>query len=434
MKHTTTVDTRKPAKPYADFPLFPHATGRWAKKIRGKLVYFGPWSDPQAALDLYLKRKDDLHAGRTPRPDKDEQTIRHLCNAFLTAKQRMVQSGELTTRTFSDYFATCDVLLSAVGKNRLAADLTPDDFGRLRAKLAKSRGPVALGNTIHRMRSVFKFAFENGLIEKPVVFGSEFRKPSRKTIRKARHANGAKLYTPAEIRKLLDIASAPMKAAILLAVNAGFGNSDIAQLPKSALDLDAGFINFPRPKTGIPRRAPLWAETVKAIRAALAVRPKAADKANDELAFITRFGHPFVRAREQTRHKCVGCKAVFNCEPAKPGDAPARQRCPMCNTLQPAKRNTAVVTDALGHEFDKLLAAAQIDPAGRRFYTLRHCFRTVADEVADRDAIDRVMGHENANDMRVSYVERIDDARLRAVTNHVRNWMFGKVKSTKVGR
>jgi hypothetical protein len=47
----------------------------------------------------------------------------------------------------------------------------------------------------------------------------------------------------------------------------------VARLPLSAVDLDAGVIDFPRPKTGIPRRCPLWPETAAAIRELLAKRP-----------------------------------------------------------------------------------------------------------------------------------------------------------------
>src|SRR5688572_12774170 len=77
----------KPVKPYPEFPLFPHATNRWAKKIRGKLQYFGPWSDPDGALKKYLEQKDSLHAGRKPREVSEGVTVKVLCNAFLNANQ-----------------------------------------------------------------------------------------------------------------------------------------------------------------------------------------------------------------------------------------------------------------------------------------------------------------------------------------------------------
>jgi hypothetical protein len=78
----------KPRKPRPDWPLYPHRSGQWAKKIRGKTHYFGPWPAPEAALQKYLDERDDLHAGRTPHSKRGGLTMRELCNRFLSAKQQ----------------------------------------------------------------------------------------------------------------------------------------------------------------------------------------------------------------------------------------------------------------------------------------------------------------------------------------------------------
>ena len=68
----------KPAKPSDDFPLFPHDSGQWAKKVKGKLHYFGPWADPDAALKRWIAEKDDLLAGRV-RQNGDGLTHHGAC-------------------------------------------------------------------------------------------------------------------------------------------------------------------------------------------------------------------------------------------------------------------------------------------------------------------------------------------------------------------
>jgi integrase len=380
--NSTPAYTRsKPAKPYPDFPLFPHASGQWCKKIRGQFVYFGPWDNPDAALAKYLTSKDNLHAGRMPRPEPGTLNVKDLANLFLAEKLSRVEAGELSQRTWNEYKVATDMIVAAFGKRRQVADLGLDDFSALRRRMAAKFGPVRLGNQIQSIRSVFKFAYEADLIDRPMRFGPSFKKPSAKVLRLHRAAQGPKLFTAGEVRRMLDAAGAPLKAMLFLGINCGFGMADCGKLPLSALDLDAGWSNFARVKTGIARRCPLWPETVQAIREALAARPKPKDPAHADLVFLTTQGRAW--------HKE--------------------------NMSSPACFKVGSLLRRLGINGRKRIG----------FYTLRHSFRTVADETKDQPAVDHIMGHAR-DDMASVYRQTISDGRLKAVADCVHAWLFKK--------
>ncbi len=284
----------KPSKPRADFPLFPHATGRWAKKVRGQLKYFGKVSDDtrgEAALTKWLAEKD-YHLAGLPVPEATDGrlTMHGLCNHFMESKENLVKSGEITQRTYNDYLITCNRLLKQFGKGRPAESLTPQDFEKLRATLGKTWGPSTVGNEINRIRVVFRYAFEAGLLDKPVRYGPGFKRPSRRILRRARDEKGPRLFEAAELRKLISTADTQMKAMIMLGINCGLGNADCGQLRSRNLDLLRGWLNYPRPKTAVARRCPLWPETVAALQEAIESRPEPKEDAHRELVFLTRLG------------------------------------------------------------------------------------------------------------------------------------------------
>jgi integrase len=238
-----------------------------------------------------------------------------------------------------------------------------------------------LAKIIQYVRSVFKHGFDAGLNDRPVRFGPGFNRPTKKTIRLHRAEQGVKLFTVEEIRLTLDASGPALKAMILLGINCGFGNADCGNLPLAALDLERGWVQFPRPKTGINRRCPLWPETVQALREALAKRPQPKTEEDAGLVFITKYG------------------------------------------LSWAKDTS---TNPVSQEMAKSLKKLHINGRkGLGFYTLRHVFRTVADESKDQPAVDFIMGHESPH-MSAVYRERIADLRLMAVTDYVRTWLFGQ--------
>jgi integrase len=217
-------------------------------------------------------------------------TVYTLCARFLTTKKSMRTAGELSDRSFADYARVCQLLVKSFRKNRRVIDLRPEDFERLRSKLARKCGPVRLGNEINRIRVVFNYGVKNGFTERTPVYREGFHRPSKKTLCRYRSGQGPKIFEPDEIRRMVEAASQPLRSMILLGVNCGLGNYDVAMLPVAALDLAGGWIDYPRPKTGIDRQAPLWPETVQALREWLKRRPKPKDPAIDVRLFITKQG------------------------------------------------------------------------------------------------------------------------------------------------
>jgi integrase len=378
----------KPAKPRPDFPLFPHDNGRWAKKVRGKLHYFGKWvDDPKGkrAHQLWNEQKDDLLAGRTPRTKLDGLTVAELVNRFLSHKEQLVETGELKKRTWQDYYTVCDRVVHVFGRNRLVSDLAADDFAKLRSSFAKTRGPFALSGDITRTRVLFKWGFDEGLIATPIRYGQSFNKPSRKTLRLAKANNGPRMFERNEVWLMLYGATAkgasqPLRTMILLALNGGLGNNDLASLPLSAIDFRGGWLNFPRPKTGIDRRIPLWPETISGLQEWLVMRPHHKKDDAAGLVFVTSTG---------------------------------------------ASWGKTIADNPVSKETAKLLKRLGLHRKGLGFYSLRRTFRTIASEARDEAAADSIMGHSpRSDDMAAVYRQRVDDDRLQAVTNHVHAWLF----------
>lgn len=385
------------------FPLTPHvATRRWCKKLPTpdgpKVCYFGPLDDWQAALKRYEDEKADIVAGREPAAKARADGLRliDLCNAFLHFKRQRIDTGELSMRSWYDYHQTAERLMEVLGKDRIVEKLEPDDFARLRTDYAKTWKAVKIGNEINRVRIIFRWAFEATKITVPVSFGVGFRQPTRKTLRTARakdrQEHGARMFTADELRKIIATAPQPMKSMVLLGVNGGLHNMDVATLTMNAINLDLGILDFPRGKTGVPRIIPLWPETVASIREWLAKRPESKSPADADFVFLTkhrRRWQPISRFVDEEGTATV--KGIYN----------------------PVSKAFRIVLDNLG-----------ISGGKRNFLALRHTFRTVARGARDREAVDALMGHVDST-MAGHYLEDgLPLERLKQVTNFVHDWLF----------
>lgn len=294
------------------------------------------------------------------------------CDLFLGAKEQAVGRGELAPASFLEYKRTCTRVARHLGLETDVVSLSPADFQSYREEMAKRWNLVGVGNEVTRVRSLFRWCHEQRLIPERLHFGPEFKKASAKALRRHRRLQGKKLYSASEVLRLLDYAGTQMRAMILLGINAGFGPTDCATLPLEALEGE--WLNYPRPKTEVDRLVPLWPETLAALRESIRRRyvPQAG---NEGLLF-----------------------------------------------LQPDGQSWNTSTNPIAKHFRQVRQWTGLDRGG--IYWLRHTFQTIGGGAKDQVAVNALMGHVDSTQA-ATYREEIEPERLRAVTDHVRRWLFG---------
>lgn len=371
---------KKPAKPYPEYPLWWHSQGYWAKKIDGKVYYFGTrYCDWREALEDYTRTIDNLRLGKKPRTAG--LTIGQLCNLFLDTKRRAVDSGEFSPRSWRDYRAAAKRIVEHFGREEPVQSLTPAHFGGFRSALADGRSVTSLANLVRISRMIFRFAETEDLVEGRIRFGTQFSEPSRKNKKqhraRTRRDHGLRMFEAGEIRKLLYAADPIWRAMIYLGINCGLGNTDISEL---RLQQVRRVMRYPRPKTGEDRICVLWPETLRAVQYAVRLRPSPRSADVSDRVFLTRNGRAWVRADE--RH----------------------------------------TNDEISKQFAKLLVSCGLKRPGLNFYALRHTLVTIGEEVADKPALSLMLGHADSS-MAAEYRERINTDRLDEIGDHIMLWL-----------
>lgn len=353
----------KPQKPYREYPLFAHQSGVWARKIKGKLHYFGPWDKPDEAKARHDREIHYLQSGE--QPPEAETTIGSLCAAFLTEKEALKDTGDINEQSYYEYKTVVDAVKGHFGETRPVATLIPTAFAGLRTALAKKQdgtqySPVTLKRRLTIARMIFVYANEEMGIT--IRYKRGLQSPSSRIVRQAARERGKLMYQAADIRKLVDKAEPHLKAMVLLGINCAMGPDDCVRFPTSALQ--DGFHTFARNKTGVERRCPLWPETQVALKAL----PK-----TDDHVFNGRKWDKYV----------------------------------------------------VGRQFAALCKTAGVENIGH--YSLRRTFETIAKNAeVNQSVIDKIMGH-TRQDMSEVYNQHTYDQQLLKCVNYVRSWYLGEI-------
>lgn len=423
---------KKPDKPHARFPLYAHASGSWAKKIKGRVHYFGPWSDWKGAEAAYYASEAYLRAG--VEPPSAQTTVANLLDEFVGGKHAQLVTGDITETTYKEYVATCEVIDKHFGKHRPVSTLTVADFNALRGALAKGKCKCSSKLRLDNVRRHLALADYRGL-RAALAEG------------KTKYKSKVGMVTVADPAKLKAVIGKPWRELKSLRL----------VLSKAKCDCKAmlGPVSLKRRLT-VARM--IFADQPRACRKALKSPPQRLLRAESrkrgprfyeaaEIRKLVEAADSHLRAMILLGINCgFGPQDCFTL-PASAVDlergwhtfarpkTEVDRRCPLWPETVDALRQVWGSTFALnGRKWDRFVVSEVFGKLCREcgvtnhgFYSLRRTFETVATTADVSQAIiDAIMGHVR-NDMASVYRQKVFDEQLRKCTDHVRAWYLGEV-------
>jgi len=336
---------------------------KWTKQFyvtrSSRRIYLGP--DKEEALKRYHRLGLGVALIQQEATLPIEITTKELANRFIAAQQANWRNPEETLKCYKGWLGR---FIEDHSRLRVA-DFTVEQFASWKISL-KRRGYSAesINHYLSAVRAMFSFAEETELIQKAPKLTriKNEAKPKPGT-------NVKPLYTPDNIRLLLEQANIQMKAMIMLALNCGFGPKDIQDLTWDHIDGER--VTLPRSKTGVCQTYLLWPETLQLLNEIKEQRSfrisKIADlKSADDTGgciFLTRFKKPWNK-------------------------------------------------DSIAEQFSKLCKKAGVPCFG--FYRLRHCASTAMSLVATPHVHRKFMRHSQLQ-QQVTYTHTPDNEVDKAI-------------------
>lgn len=304
-----------------------------------------------------------------------QNTVEIAAVEFLKFKQKELDRGNIKPATIRGYRENARRFVALFGARTQLANIGPKQFQHAMQRITNAR-PTSQNTYMLGIEVIFNFCVRHGLLERRPDFGAYWSKFSKHNLDDVRIQ---RLFSREEILTMLAGADHHLKAMILLGISCAMNNGDVAELRKSVIDYGNACMNYRRVKTKVPRPLlPLWPETIEALKAAVAMRPKAADAEWDDYVFLTEKGKPYA-------HSPNGY---------------------------------------LSKKFGKFLKGINVHRAQCGFNTLRHTFKTIATNNRNNQvAVDAIMGHRPPG-VGGNYLEFVDEEWIGDVSRSVHDWLF----------